>query len=120
MIRRPPRSTLTDTLFPYTTLFRSGKFSAPNGGHADREEDRLSRGRQETALLQVMPPSVDLLSGYLVAPGHLRQRRAIDADGSADLQLLLVRPPAPSFMTPYLRPHRNTQLRDVVARQSVE
>src|SRR3546814_16824331 len=23
MIRRPPRSTLTDTLFPYTTLFRS-------------------------------------------------------------------------------------------------
>src|SRR3546814_16057414 len=25
MIRRPPRSTLTDTLFPYTTLFRSGR-----------------------------------------------------------------------------------------------
>src|SRR3546814_14136480 len=24
MIRRPPRSTLTDTLFPYTTRFRSG------------------------------------------------------------------------------------------------
>src|SRR3546814_1421960 len=29
MIRRPPRSTRTDTLFPYTTLFRS---SAPDGG----------------------------------------------------------------------------------------
>src|SRR3546814_1868805 len=29
MIRRPPRSTRTDTLFPYTTLFRSsGAFSA--------------------------------------------------------------------------------------------
>src|SRR3546814_17026105 len=30
MIRRPPRSTRTDTLFPYTTLFRSraGKFPA--------------------------------------------------------------------------------------------
>src|SRR3546814_17592551 len=26
MIRRPPRSTRTDTLFPYTTLFRSGNF----------------------------------------------------------------------------------------------
>src|SRR3546814_15488958 len=26
MIRRPPRSTRTDTLFPYTTLFRSYKF----------------------------------------------------------------------------------------------
>src|SRR3546814_5755713 len=29
MIRRPPRSTRTDTLFPYTTLFRSG------GGEAE-------------------------------------------------------------------------------------
>src|SRR3546814_18552952 len=28
MIRRPPRSTRTDTLFPYTTLFRSGSRSA--------------------------------------------------------------------------------------------
>src|SRR3546814_11231986 len=27
MIRRPPRSTRTDTLFPYTTLFRSNRFS---------------------------------------------------------------------------------------------
>src|SRR3546814_7570544 len=26
MIRRPPRSTRTDTLFPYTTLFRSSVF----------------------------------------------------------------------------------------------
>src|SRR3546814_20477976 len=26
MIRRPPRSTRTDTLFPYTTLFRSGAY----------------------------------------------------------------------------------------------
>src|SRR3546814_3471224 len=29
MIRRPPRSTRTDTLFPYTTLFRSGAFLPP-------------------------------------------------------------------------------------------
>src|SRR3546814_14858257 len=28
MIRRPPRSTRTDTLFPYTTLFRSRKLDA--------------------------------------------------------------------------------------------
>src|SRR3546814_8918296 len=27
-IRRPPRSTRTDTLFPYTTLFRSGRTAA--------------------------------------------------------------------------------------------
>src|SRR3546814_4703161 len=29
MIRRPPRSTRTDTLFPYTTLFRSGQGTDP-------------------------------------------------------------------------------------------
>src|SRR3546814_13103331 len=29
MIRRPPRSTRTDTLFPYTTLFRSGDAEHP-------------------------------------------------------------------------------------------
>src|SRR3546814_8149414 len=31
MIRRPPRSTRTDTLFPYTTLFRSGYRIKPHG-----------------------------------------------------------------------------------------
>src|SRR3546814_17549895 len=30
MIRRPPRSTRTDTLFPYTTLFRSN-LGCPHG-----------------------------------------------------------------------------------------
>src|SRR3546814_1239275 len=35
MIRRPPRSTRTDTLFPYTTLFRSlGVFEFLLFGHA--------------------------------------------------------------------------------------
>src|SRR3546814_5237469 len=29
MLRRPPRSTRTDTLFPYTTLFRSPRTTAP-------------------------------------------------------------------------------------------
>src|SRR3546814_9569089 len=29
MILRPPRSTRTDTLFPYTTLFRSGELQMP-------------------------------------------------------------------------------------------
>src|SRR3546814_8235754 len=32
MIRRPTRSTRTDTLFPYTTLFRSRSLSASGGG----------------------------------------------------------------------------------------
>src|SRR3546814_7843727 len=35
MIRRPPRSTRTDTLFPYTTLFRSDRIQpALHRGHA--------------------------------------------------------------------------------------
>src|SRR3546814_2935774 len=34
MIRRPPRSTRTDTLFPYTTLFRSLYGDGPQGGGA--------------------------------------------------------------------------------------
>src|SRR3546814_14552962 len=37
MIRRPPRSTRTDTLFPYTTLFRSeGQRELPEQGIAGR------------------------------------------------------------------------------------
>src|SRR3546814_1042650 len=36
MIRRPPRSTRTDTLFPYTTLFRSGRAFAGQHGHQRR------------------------------------------------------------------------------------
>src|SRR3546814_16499225 len=42
MIRRPPRSTRTDTLFPYTTLFRSsrraarGQAARTRGGRAIR------------------------------------------------------------------------------------
>src|SRR3546814_15054632 len=32
MIRRPPRSTRTDTLFPYTTLFRSEGLAVGTGG----------------------------------------------------------------------------------------
>src|SRR3546814_16050630 len=34
MIRRPPRSTRTDTLFPYTTLFRSGSGSSATDARA--------------------------------------------------------------------------------------
>src|SRR3546814_13294094 len=34
MIRRPPRSTRTDTLFPYTTLFRSSEGKARRQGVA--------------------------------------------------------------------------------------
>src|SRR3546814_9792167 len=42
MIRRPPRSTRTDTLFPYTTLFRSGHAAAAHG--RSRRGDLGARG----------------------------------------------------------------------------
>src|SRR3546814_15231946 len=35
MIRRPPRSTRTDTLFPYTTLFRSAAVEPVKRGRED-------------------------------------------------------------------------------------
>src|SRR3546814_18338562 len=35
MIRRPPRSTRTDTLFPYTTLFRSDRHFVSQIGHGN-------------------------------------------------------------------------------------
>src|SRR3546814_20233484 len=37
MIRRPPRSTRTDTLFPYTTLFRSIELSPDDTTRAQHE-----------------------------------------------------------------------------------
>src|SRR3546814_13798839 len=49
MIRRPPRSTRTDTLFPYTTLFRSWRGAARHGcaqGVA-RQGDRCRAWRYE-------------------------------------------------------------------------
>src|SRR3546814_2171264 len=53
MIRRPPRATRTDTLFPYTTLFRSriwglqARGDQPRATGQDRRGDRLQvRARQ--------------------------------------------------------------------------
>src|SRR3546814_15788964 len=45
MIRRPPRSTRTDTLFPYTTLFRSAEAAA---------DDRTNEQLQYDTLLAVL------------------------------------------------------------------
>src|SRR3546814_1403893 len=40
MIRRPPRSTRTDTLFPYTTLFRTVSWSMASSSHGRRPPSR--------------------------------------------------------------------------------
>src|SRR3546814_4647777 len=58
MIRRPPRSTRTDTLFPYTTLFRSGdlahgRVERVDRNQADRRVDRAVGGRGDITLASV-------------------------------------------------------------------
>src|SRR3546814_8412201 len=45
MIRRPPRSTRTDTLFPYTTLFRSGGLTRERAGFEVRDVHPTHYGR---------------------------------------------------------------------------
>src|SRR3546814_2832021 len=45
MIRRPPRSTRTDTLFPYTTLFRSPDASRDRSPRATRAACPIRRCR---------------------------------------------------------------------------
>src|SRR3546814_17591207 len=58
MIRRPPRSTRTDTLFPYTTLFRStdGRPGAADAGDTKRTGDCRSAqsGRDRHALWSLL------------------------------------------------------------------
>src|SRR3546814_7487804 len=45
MIRRPPRSTRPDTLFPYTTLFRSRRGEAADQRHRYPADDIVVRPR---------------------------------------------------------------------------
>src|SRR3546814_11410454 len=74
MIRRPPRSTRTDTLFPYTTLFRSpGRYA----GTADQRQDPVS---QRADLL-----SARQRAGH--ARRHARLRRCCRPEGPEDLPL---------------------------------
>src|SRR6187200_3518231 len=62
MIRRPPRSTLCQTLFPYTTLFRSrpvhrSRAGAQSRGHRPRQSRRcLRRPRSEEHTSELQSP----------------------------------------------------------------
>src|SRR3546814_6837965 len=48
MIRRPPRSTRTDTLFPYTTLFRSDGMARRQKNMAAVLQQRIHRNDEKT------------------------------------------------------------------------
>src|SRR3546814_20113942 len=60
MIRRPPRSTRTDTLFPYTTLFRSTLKVEPRTWYAGTPEtDGSQRDEPGHALMIELAPGVE-------------------------------------------------------------
>src|SRR3546814_12784463 len=98
MIRRPPRSTRTDTLFPYTTLFRSPE---PGRVGVEIKEQKREESRQigargqckrrreqgESEFLLVRPhadssPVVPAAPVTSSRPGPLRRRRACRGGGT--------------------------------------
>src|SRR3546814_12539243 len=56
MIRRPPRSTRTDTLFPYTTLFRSVSASARISGKSSPGATSLMPVRGRILIISAQNP----------------------------------------------------------------
>src|SRR3546814_10264428 len=67
MIRRPPRATRTDTLFPYTTLFRS-----PVGGHRARRIRACARRPLVAARMDA-----DVRTPQRAAADRARRRRRL-------------------------------------------
>src|SRR3546814_10117903 len=59
MIRRPPRSTRTDTLFPYTTLFRSGDDAVQREAHHADPDQRDDGVGQQRAVVAVPDEEAD-------------------------------------------------------------
>src|SRR3546814_20739887 len=83
MIRRPPRTTRTDTLFPYTTLFRSARkedvvtLSALTGEGVDDfvrcTADRLREGTHVHTV--TLPVSAGEATAWLHANGEIIDQR---------------------------------------------
>src|SRR3546814_13893964 len=79
---RPPRSTRTDTLFPYTTLFRSQTCHPEHEGQhnlGDHQGDGMSEQRREEAFHSA--PSVfnrlaSIINGLSQGKVHVASRRA--------------------------------------------
>src|SRR3546814_11629527 len=87
MIRRPPRSTRTDTLFPYTTLFRSrddhGRIAEIPGVMADHHLDAaLPEPGHHIAVGDVGPlHRIAKVIHHIGDPGHADAADADEMDG---------------------------------------
>src|SRR3546814_10907613 len=92
MIRRPPRSTRTDTLFPYTTLFRSRPAGGEGPGqvHIDMEHPRIAGGGEGIRLFDengIATPYLDEIAERLgdLDEGYRESRAFYDALLAYDL-----------------------------------
>src|SRR3546814_3829070 len=82
MIRRPPRSTRTDTLFPYTTLFRSrARGQAAIGGSSEQEQtlnqiltEMDGFSSREGVIVLAATNQPDVLDKALLRPGRFDRR----------------------------------------------
>src|SRR3546814_19521033 len=83
MIRRPPRSTRTDTLFPYTTLFRSQVSSGPAAVIFDAARGRGIHARPGLALAE--DRQTDIGAKFQC---HVRQNGDVPAVGLAVLRIV--------------------------------
>src|SRR3546814_3130754 len=80
MIRRPPRSTRTDTLFPYTTLFRSPR-------RCCRERGRRTRRPNPPASKGAAPPMKVDLFDFELPPERIALRPAAPRNAARMLVL---------------------------------
>src|SRR3546814_13251012 len=85
MIRRPPRSTRTDTLFPYTTLFRSGERLAQQREQPRPVVEVCGLGKNFDARLQVRREAFHAVSRQsrgMLKPGKRGRSSSICSQGS--------------------------------------
>src|SRR3546814_20409801 len=63
MIRRPPRSTRTDTLLPYTPLFRSATIAAANAAKTSKKATFVTTLRKHNVVTSGVFPTDDTDQG---------------------------------------------------------
>src|SRR3546814_18438016 len=86
MIRRPPRSTRTDTLFPYTTLFRSPRLADhPQRLAASQIEVHVIDGTQARCCLPRQPALARVLNAKLANRQQWRIGVCIAQENSLEL-----------------------------------